>query len=126
MENRIQGSSIDENRKLIEKNKNITLVLNHNNKKDKLKQRDSGLNQVLCSLAKERNITLAIDLDEIIKNQDKKEKAKILSRIIQNLKLVKKFKNQFKLLNQRNKSQAFSFLISLGFPTEASKQAVDF
>ncbi|MCX6748885.1 MAG: hypothetical protein NT076_04740 [Candidatus Pacearchaeota archaeon] len=121
----IQGSSIEENRKLIEKNKNIILVLSHTDKKDKLKQRDSGLNQVLCSLAKQRNIVLAIDLEELLKEKDRKEKAKILSRILQNLRLIKKFKNQFKLLNPRNKSQAFSLLISLGFPTNLAKEAIN-
>ncbi len=125
METLVQGSSIEENRRLIEKNRNITLVLNHRDKKDRLKQRDSGLNQVLCSLAKKRNITLAIDLDELVQVENKLEKAKILSRIIQNLKLIKKFKNQFKLLNLKNKSQAFSFLISLGLTTNQAKEAVN-
>lgn len=125
MEKLVQGSSIEENRKLIEKSKNITLVLNHKNKKDKLKQRDSGLNQVLCNLARERNITLAIDLNEL-QIESKLEKAKILSRILQNLKLIKKYKNQLKLINIKNKPQAFSFLVSLGADTNLAKKAVDF
>lgn len=120
----IQGSSIEKNRKSIEKNKNIILVLNHQNKKDKLKQRDSSLNQVLCKIAKENNITFAIDLNEL-KTENKLEKAIILSRMLQNIKLIKKFKNKFKIISYKNKQQAFSFLISLGFPTNLAKQAID-
>ena len=126
MEKLVQGSSIEENRKLIERNKSIILVLNHKDKKDRLKQRDSGLNQVLCNLAKARDITLAIDLNELVNEESKIQKAKILSRIIQNLILINKFKNQFKLLNTKNKSQAFSFLVSLGLNTNQAKEAVDF
>jgi len=144
----IQGKSIDFNRVILETLKSLRkrdfngtqksnesekisddkkvsmLVLSHTNKKDKLKQRDSGLNHVLCKIAKENNIILAIDMNELTKTQDKKEKAKILSRIIQNIKLIKKAKNKFKLLNYKNKQQAFSFLLTLGASTDMAKEAV--
>jgi len=141
----VQGKDIGFNRIILENKKVDMLILSHTNKKDKLKQRDSGLNHVLCNLAKQNNILLAIDLNELIKTQDKpqnssqkfgileleksegfsrKEKALILARMIQNLKLMKKAKNKFKLLNYKNKSQAFSFLLSLGASTEQAKEAV--
>lgn len=119
----IQGRDISFNRKVLENKKTGMLILNHKEGRDKLKQRDSGLNQVLCKIARNNNITLAIDLNEL-KGKEKKEKAVILSRILQNLKLIKKFKNKFKVLNPGNKSQAFSFLISLGMPTDMAKEAI--
>ena len=67
---------------------------------------------------------MAFDLNEL-RHEDKKEKAEILSRMLQNIKLIKKFKNKFKLLNTKNKQQAFSFLLTLGLPTEMAKEALD-
>ena len=121
----IQGRDIAFNRKVLESRKTNMLVLNHTNKKDKLKQRDSGLNQVLCKIAKDSNIILAIDLKELTKETDKKNKAIILGRIIQNIRLIKKFKNKLKLLNSGNKQQAFSFLLTLGLPTKQAVEAVN-
>jgi len=127
MENKqiVQGKDIAFNRKALENKKTSMLILNHINKKDKLKQRDSGLNQVLCKIAKDSNIILAIDLKELTKETDKKNKAIILGRIIQNIRLIKKFKNKLKLLNSGNKQQAFSFLLTLGLPTKQAVEAVN-
>ena len=125
MEGIVQGKDISFNRKALESRKTSMLVLNHKFGKDKLKQRDSGLNQVLCKIARDNNITLAIDLKELTEEKDKKNKAIILSRITQNIKLIKKFKNKFKLLNQGNKQQAFSFLLTLGLPTKQAKDAIN-
>jgi len=121
----VKGRDISFNRLILENKKVRMLILSHINKKDKLKQRDSGLNEVLCKIAKQNNITLAIDLDELKKEKDKKTKAEILSRILQNIKLIKKYKNDFKILNYKNKNQAFSFLLTLGLPTNFSKKAVE-
>jgi len=121
----VKGRDISFNRLILENKKVRMLILSHINKKDKLKQRDSGLNEVLCKIAKQNNITLAIDLDELKKEKDKKTKAEILSRILQNIKLIKKYKNDFKILNYKNKNQAFSFLLTLGLPTNLSKKAVE-
>ena len=119
----IQGKDIAFNRLALENKNTKIIILSHENKKDKLKQRDSGLNEVLCRLARKNDIILAIDLSEL-KNKEKKEKAIILARIIQNIKLIKKFKNKFRLLNYTNPVQAFSFLINLGLDTNLAKEAV--
>ena len=121
----VQGKSIEFNRKVLEKGNASMLILSHTDKKDKLKQRDSGLNQVLCKIAKEKGITLAIDLNELMKTPDKKEKSLILARMIQNMRLIKKYNNKFKLLNFRNKPQAFSFLLTLGADTQTAKKALE-
>ena len=121
----IKGKDISFNRKILESKKTEMLILNHTDKKDRLKQRDSGLNQVLCRIAKDNNITLAIDLNELTESRDKKTRALILGRILQNIKLIKKFKNKFKLLNPGNKNQAFSLLLSWGLPTSQTKEAIE-
>ena len=121
----VQGKDISFNRKVLESKKTEMLILSHTDKKDRLKQRDSGLNQVLCRIAKDNNITLVIDLKELTEEKDKKEKGKILARILQNIKLIKKFKNKFKLLNSGNKSQAFSLLLTWGLPTNMAKEALE-
>jgi len=120
----IRGKDISFNRKVLENKNTKMLILSHRDKKDKLKQRDSGLNQVLCKIAKANNIVLAFDLNEL-KGKNKLEKAKILARMLQNIKLIKKYKNKFLLLNFKNKSQAFSFLLNLGLPTKQAKEAVN-
>lgn len=122
----VQGKSIDFNRIILENRKVNMLVLSHKNKKDRLKQQDSGLNHVLCNLAKENNITLAIDFKELLES-DKKERALILARLEQNIDLMKKSKNKIKLVNKSERSSydLFSFLLTLGMPTNMAKEAVN-
>ena len=122
----VQGKSIDFNRLILENKKVNVLILNHTNKKDKLKQQDSGLNHVLCNLARENNITLAIDFSEILAEKEKKQKALILARLEQNIKLAKKSKNKLKIINKegRDNRDLFSFLLTLGASTEMAKEAV--
>ena len=61
---------------------------------------------------------------EFVKQEkDKKQRAEILAKMLQNIMLTKKYKNKFKLLNYKNKQQAFSFLLSLGLPTNQAKEA---
>lgn len=120
----VKGKDIAFNRKALENKNTKTLILSHTNKKDKLKERDSGLNQVLCKIAKQNNTILAFSLEELKKEKDKKTKAEILGRMLQNIRLIKKYKNKFKLINFKNKQQAFSFLLTLGLPTEIAKKAL--
>ena len=80
------------NRKIFE-NKDVDLVVGLEfNKKDKLKQRDSGLNEVLCKLAKENTIAVGVAIDRIA-SLEKQEKAKVLARVRQNLVLSKRVGN---------------------------------
>ena len=67
----VQGKSIDFNRIILENKKVDMLILSHTNKKDKLKQQDSGLNHVLCEIARKNNITLAFDFSELFDKEKK-------------------------------------------------------
>ena len=97
----IFSSNSDElNRKILEKEKIDILLLNQTGKKDKQKQRDSGLNHVLAKIAKKNNIAIGINFDEIV-NAKTQEKAEILARIKQNIKLCNKNKLKMKFISKK-------------------------
>lgn len=112
------------NRKILE-NKDVDILLNPelHDRKDFLKQRDSGLNEFLCKLAKKNNIKIGIDLDTI-KKLNKKQKAIILARIIQNIKLCKRTKTPIILFPKKHKKQdILAFFLTLKSSTQLAKQA---
>jgi RNase P/RNase MRP subunit p30 len=88
------------NRKVLEQNDiDILLAPESHSRKDYLKQRDSGLNEYLCRLAKKNNIKIALDIDNL-KKLEKKEKARVLARIRQNIFLAKKTGANIIVFNQ--------------------------
>lgn len=111
----------DLNRKVLEKEKINILLINQKNRKDFQKQRNSGLNHVLGKIAKKNNVKIGINLDEII-NSEPKQKAKILSRIKQNIKICNKNKLKMKFIaqeksNERNIQDLRALGLVLGMPT---------
>lgn len=123
----IFSSNDDElNRKIIEKEKIDILLINLAGKKDFQKQRNSGFNQVMAKITKEKSIAIGINFDEII-DSDFKEKSKILARIQQNIKLCNKNKLKMKFIiqnskNQRNIYDLKSLGLVLGMPTWMTKE----
>tara|TARA_Y100000310_G_scaffold2558_1_gene3286 strand:+ start:3428 stop:4030 length:603 start_codon:yes stop_codon:yes gene_type:complete len=86
----IKSSNMD--RQVIEGSKaDIIFSFEENTRKDFIHQRASGLNHVLCKLAKENDITIGFSLYSIL---DAKDKHVMLGRITQNMKLCKKFKSK--------------------------------
>jgi RNase P/RNase MRP subunit p30 len=61
-------------------------------RKDSMHHRNSGLNQVLCTLAKKNNITICINFNNLLKANNK---GLILGRMLQNITLFKKYKNAY-------------------------------
>lgn len=119
------GESDDINRNVIEKEDVDVLLLNLSGKKDRQKQRESGFNHVLARIAKKRNVKIGINLDEIILS-GKSEKARILSRVIQNVKLCSKNKvgMEFFSINkacERNIYDLKALGSVLGMPTWMTK-----
>ena len=106
------------NRKVLEKEKINTLLLSLSGRKDWMKQRDSGFNQVFAKLAKKNNVAIGINLDEII-DAEKKEKSEILARIRQNIRLCNKNKLKMKFISKEKKDKynLRSLGLSLGMPT---------
>ena len=92
-------------------------------KKDFSKQRDSGLNTVLVNIAKKNGVLVGIDLDEI-RFSEKKEKAKIIARVMQNVNLCKKKRVQMKFISRKGLRNEFilkSLGMNLGMPTWMTK-----
>ncbi|MEK6859355.1 MAG: hypothetical protein AABX54_00935 [Nanoarchaeota archaeon] len=122
----IKAGDEEFNRKVLEiKGVNILLSPESHNRKDKLKQRDSGLNEFLCKLASKNNIKIAIDIEQLQK-LEKKQKAKTLARIIQNIKLCKRTKTQIILFPEEkyDKLDVMSFITILKGSTEQAKQSI--
>tara|TARA_Y100000310_G_C20289535_1_gene626549 strand:- start:171 stop:671 length:501 start_codon:yes stop_codon:yes gene_type:complete len=86
----IVGGDEQINRKSVE-NKKVDILLSPeiNKKKDSFHYRKSGLNQVLCKLAKENNVAIGFDFSKLLNS---KERSKILGRMMFNYKLCKKYK----------------------------------
>ncbi len=91
-------------------------------KKDSLKQRDSGINHVVAKMMKERGVAIVVDLGEVSSLKGKK-KALRIERIIQNVKICRKAFCKIKIASlaskksdlideKSRKSVAFSFGMS--------------
>ena len=114
------------NRKILEYGKFDILVSVEAGKRQRtLRNIDSGFNHVLAKIAEKNKVAIGIDVYEIARLA-KEEKAKRLERIIQNIKTCRKAKTKIKLLNYKDKKNAFSFLISLGASTQQAKESLDF
>jgi RNase P/RNase MRP subunit p30 len=115
----IFSSDNDElNKKVLEKENINVLLLTLSRRKDRLKQRDSGFNQVLARLAKKKNVVIGINFNEFI-NSKAEEKSKILARVRQNIKLCNKNKLKMKFISKEKKDSydLKSLGLVLGMPT---------
>ena len=114
------------NRKILE-NKDVDVLLSTetHNRKDRIKQRDSGLNEIHCKLAKENKISIGINLTKIQKHSQK-EKAKAIARIIQNINLCKKTKTPIILFPKQKKQDILSFFLTLKGSTQQAKESFNF
>ena len=113
------------NRKILEiPGVSVLLSPELHNRKDYLKQRDSGLNEHLCKLAKKNNIKIAINIEEISK-LDKKLKARILARIKQNIELCKRTGCQIIIWpeGKHKKQDIMAFFLTLKGSTQLGKKA---
>jgi len=113
------------NRKVLEiKGVNVLLSPELHEGKDKLKQRDSGLNEFLCKLAKKNNIQIGVNISEIVSLPSIK-KAKTIAKIIQNIKLAKRTKTDIILWpkNKYKEQDIMAFVTTLKGSTEMGKKA---
>ena len=113
----------DTARKILEKEVIDVLLIKMRNRKDRQKQRNSGLDSVMAKLAKKKNITIGIDYNEIM-NSGGKEKAEILSRIKQNVRLCNKEKLKMKFItnsDERNEYGLKALGLVLGMSTAMIK-----
>jgi len=87
----IKGGNEKINRMSVE-NKKVDILLSpeDNNRKDSFFIKKSGLNQVMCKLAKSNNVAIGINFSDLL-NLNGKERINKIGRMIQNVKICKKF-----------------------------------
>lgn len=120
----VQANSQEFNRKILEmKDVDIFLSPEIHERKDSLKQRDSGLNEVLCNLANKNEIKIGIDLTKII-HLSVIEKSDILSRIMQNIELCRRANAKIVIYpNEFSKQEIQSFFRVLGASTKQATES---
>jgi RNase P/RNase MRP subunit p30 len=119
----VKAQDEDFNTKVLEiKGVGVLLSPEAHNRKDYMKQRDSGLNEYLCRLAKKNNIKIGIDLD-YLKSLSKKDKGIVLGRIKQNIDLCKRTGTQIVLFPEEryHKVDVISFFTTMGGSTGMGK-----
>lgn len=89
--------------------------------KDYMKQRNSGLNEVLAKICTDKGIEIGIQIDEIIKKNDA-DKAKALARLNQNILLCKRTKTKLVFISEKNHNKQALNSILLTF--KASNQQI--
>ena len=115
----------DFNRKLLENAKfDILLSVEEGDRKNKVRQTDSGLNHVLAKIAAKNNVAIGLDLISI-KSLGQKQKAERLSKIMQNIKVCRKAKTKLAVKAQ-SLEEARSFLLGLGASTNQVSQTIVF
>ncbi|MFH1787574.1 MAG: RNase P subunit p30 family protein [archaeon] len=124
-DNKIIFSSNDDdlNRKVLEKLPINMLLINQKDNKDFQKQRGSGFNHVFAKIAKKNKINIGINFDEII-NSKGKQKAEIIARVIQNIKLCNKDKLKMHFISENHKRDVHDLRalgLVFGMPTWMTK-----
>ncbi|MGV8142780.1 MAG: hypothetical protein ACP5NS_04060 [Candidatus Pacearchaeota archaeon] len=115
----------DFNRKIAEQAKfDVIISLEAGNRKNKIRQTDSGLNHVLASILSKNKIAMGINLEEL-KSLEPKIKAERLAKIKQNIKISRKSGVQL-AIKIKNYKEAAYFLQSMGASTIQSKEAIVF
>jgi RNase P/RNase MRP subunit p30 len=98
-------------------------------RQDYIHNRNSGLNQVHCKLAKEKKKTLAFSFNQVLKTEHPEI---IIGRLMQNLALCKKYKNDFVIASfarepyeMRFHKDYVAFLKAVGAHNKQAKEAVE-
>lgn len=122
----VKAKNDEFNRKVLENEKvDVLFSVEGGKRKDKLKQKDSGLNQVLCKIANKNKVAIGIDFNNFLEKDDFKFSI-FLGRLQQNIKLCNKYKIKMILVNASKENRLiYSLLISLGMSTSMAKFAVE-
>lgn len=86
----VQGGDDSINRQAVS-SKNVDILLDPHlgYRKDSFHQRDSGLNQVLCELAKQNNVAIGFSFSSVLNSTRRSE---LIGRMMQNILLCRKYK----------------------------------
>ncbi|MEK6928769.1 MAG: hypothetical protein AABW65_02335 [Nanoarchaeota archaeon] len=86
---------------------------------------NSGINHILAKAAEKKGISIGFDIQSL-KYSNKKKKSIIIAELIQIIKLCRKNHAKMKLINIKDRKNAFAFLLSLGASTSQAKEAISF
>lgn len=120
----------ERDRHVFEKTKvDLVFDLEQGSRADHTHQRNSGLNHILCNIAKERNILIGFNFNSVLKAKNKK---KIIGRMMQNVKLCRKYKvktviasfakNPFEM---RSFYDLISFGVTIGMHPKQAKDSLN-
>ncbi len=85
----VRGGNEETNRKIVSNRKVDVLVGAEVVGRDFMFQRNSGLNQVLCKLAKENDVAIGFSFKDLLNSKDK---GALLGKMMQNVRLCRKYK----------------------------------
>lgn len=111
------SSNDDLNRKVMEKLTIDGIMVSLEGRKDYMKQRDSGFNEVMALLAKKKKIDMYFNFEELFLS---KNKERILSRLKQNIDLCSKVKVNIKVYMgkiEKSELDIKALFLTLGAPT---------
>lgn len=127
----VLGDNDDVNRFAIESKINIFLSPEFTRKTDFPDYRNSGLNQVTCKKARENNTAIAFNFSDIL-NLEGEARASRLGRMMQNVKLCRKFKVKMILATFANEKselrtpkELMDFGISIGMTADDARKALE-
>lgn len=122
----VQGQDDIFNRKILEYGKfDILLSPEAGHRKQKLKQQDSGFNEVMGRIAAKNSVAIGIDF-ETIRKEDPKELSLHLARLEQNIALCRKTNTKIVCINYHDARNASALLSILGASTKQAKEAIAF
>ena len=131
--NIVVGGDENKNLKAL-KNKNIDILFSpeKNSRMDKMHSRESGMNHVLCKLARDNKIAIGINFGDILK-VDGEKRAVLIGRIMQNIRLCRKYKvkmvigsfarNEYEM---RAAKELFALCRAFGMSGLQAKEALNF
>jgi len=117
-------------REAIERGAPLVFAFETTEDKDHTHYRRSGLNQVLCKLATQKNVAIGFSLHTLLTSEGRK-RAMIMGRIMQNIIFLRKYKTNVKIASfatspyeMRAPSEITALFVSLGMRPEEAKKAL--
>jgi|TARA_Y100000034_G_scaffold136615_1_gene214160 ribonuclease P/MRP protein subunit RPP1 len=111
------------NRKVVENGDVDVIVGLEFDRRDFLKQRNSGLNEIMARLAKKNGIKIGVDVGEI-KKLSCVEKARVLARLRQNIGLCKRLKVEMIVYPRGYGKEVMSLFLVLGSDSGLARNVV--
>lgn len=129
--NLIVVRSSEKNRHVLEKTKTDLLFdLENHRERDFMHSRNSSLNQVMCKIAKKKDMMIGFSFSSIL-NSNEMLRTQILGRMKQNIRLCRKYKVKMvfasftsKPYEMRSYHDLISFAVTLGMHPKEAKESI--